>query len=1757
MRLLPTRRLCTASVRVADVTVKVSAAKTPHLVPHAFAAAGSPAPPQHLRWMAQKEALGQDVLLIGPPGGQKRQLALRWAEVAGREVESLALSSDTTEADLKQRRQVLDGNVYYVDAAPVRAAIAGRLLLLDGVEKAERNVLPTLNNLLENREMGLPDGRFLMSPARFDALLASGDHTHASLAARGYVRVHHDFRVIATGLPVPAFAGFPLDPPLRSRFQGLFCGVPPPALQLASVRALLSSSREAAPRGAAQSLVSWAEAVRAAARGSGGGQAEGRLLHLSDCSLRRAARVLASFPAHYDCGGGDALPPLLHRSFPHRLMGLEAPEAAGVAAAFEAAGMPPPSQLQGQRRPASVVEPDGAVVEGVIAGQGVTARVGLGCTRGVEVPVGALHGTASGGAVGGGEAWVETPALRACLLAMAEDHASGAHLCLVGAAGGGKSALAHRFGAAFGYRVRTVPLYRDLTSHDLLQRRTLDTAGNTGWRDSPLVEAALAGDLCVLDGIHRLRPDGLASLHQLLLDGEATLHDGTRLLRAGHFDALRERLGLTAQQLADSCSVRRVHPSFRVVALAQPPSPTDRWLSSDLLPLFAWHELPPIGEGEMADWLAALCPALQPAAREALLCIADALDTSVPGGDALDSYSGAPPGGLSLSPRQLKRVARRAAAAGDGGAAGAELAAAQLLAVQHGVRRSLCAGLMSPALIADFEARVARALQPVVAASGIEEQCAAVAALDAAREVRVCELSGDGGKRSIAIGRARLPLPDSVSQPELVPDPAFHDNPTHLRLLEDLAADLVAGERAVLLIGNQGTGKNKLADRLLQLLRLERQYMQLHRDSTVQSLTVEAELVGGAVEWRDSPLVLALRHGHVLMLDEADKAPLEVVAVLKSLLADGQMLLSDGRRVLSPEAAAAEGSLLREEDVIIHDRFRVLTLANRPGFPFLGNDFFRECGTVFAAHVVDNPDAASQLELMAPFGTSVPPHVHRRIVGAFDELRCLVRDGLLAYPFSVREQVSVIKHLQAFPQDSVGQALGNVASFDAMDPVATEQLRSAFARQGIALDAAGGAAPALTVELAREVVLPAAQPVDGRRDSAAPLACEVTSHELKARNVSYQFAPSDQRVRPLGSAVEAVEGRAGAAFSEEVRELQLLGGEEEGAPHCVACLARGGAIHVLASGPAALHSLPASVARERRAADGGESVSTLELASKTGSLDVMLAEVVEADEALLHPAGSGAIYRLRPPNRADDTHGAAIGAASFVELPESFHGGAVHPVPWTGALLRRQRGRRPHALLAAGADTAAGCLLAMRRGEASVLAVRLARWGEQGGAAAGTAYSIALPAELAQRGAVVAGGRVLGPCGEVGGPAGLLLQLRLMGSAEEGAASGAHSTAHLCALQLAGCIDATPRAWLFELDPASPLASDAEADCHIAAAVPLPGGEESAAIVCPRPGKDALLSVQQLPRVTFSSSGAPPTLALRGGWRWEDADARAAQQQVLYEKAIDRSAPSLRQAAGEATATAWLRHSQTSACAMRDAAGGVWVELCDLLSGRARRVELRPRSGDSDPARAARVVSMTELEDGELLVLQASGAMRVLQVRAESVDESLAAWVETHGSVEEVGGEVSGGSERGDGGDGGGEGGGEGGEGGEKKIALEEKRARIFSPLHSLPLGVGAPHPPALGIAYCTRLPWAPPARWGFPALSGSLALNLGSLPNAGRMSDEVSVLVCPFPVMASPGLATMNESSHSQGTPAYLGSLIPPLFPPLSLSEMTRALRA
>ena len=55
--------------------------------------------------------------------------------------------------------------------------------------------------------------------------------------------------------------------------------------------------------------------------------------------------------------------------------------------------------------------------------------------------------------------------------------------------------------------------------------------------------------------------------------------------------------------------------------------------------------------------------------------------------------------------------------------------------------------------------------------------------------------------------------------------------------------DYLLGEH-MLLLGNQGVGKNKLTDKFLQLLKIEREYIQLHRDTTVQSLLLSPSLEG-------------------------------------------------------------------------------------------------------------------------------------------------------------------------------------------------------------------------------------------------------------------------------------------------------------------------------------------------------------------------------------------------------------------------------------------------------------------------------------------------------------------------------------------------------------------------------------------------------------------------------------------------------------------------------------------------------------------------------------------------------------------------------------------------------------------------------------------------------------------------------------------------------------------------------------------------
>ena len=265
----------------------------------------------HLSWLLQKDILNQDMFLIGPPGALRRQLALSYCELTNREYEIVSLSRETTDSDLKQRREIIDGGTaVYVDQPPVKAALNGSVLILDGIEKAERNVLPILNNLLENREMGLSDGRFLVAADRYDKLLMD----MASSELNGLERVHPDFQIIALGLPIPTFPGFPLDPPLRSRFQARYVSNPPPVDQLRSLARRMhgvvsqkhvntsdgnflqsSSEEKKEPLSNMSSFIAMSETIESF-RSDDGPLASKSVLHIPYETIERASVYMQSFP---------------------------------------------------------------------------------------------------------------------------------------------------------------------------------------------------------------------------------------------------------------------------------------------------------------------------------------------------------------------------------------------------------------------------------------------------------------------------------------------------------------------------------------------------------------------------------------------------------------------------------------------------------------------------------------------------------------------------------------------------------------------------------------------------------------------------------------------------------------------------------------------------------------------------------------------------------------------------------------------------------------------------------------------------------------------------------------------------------------------------------------------------------------------------------------------------------------------------------------------------------------------------------------------------------------------------------------------------------------------------------------------------------------------------------------------------------------------------------------------------------------------
>ncbi|KAJ1564133.1 von Willebrand factor A domain-containing protein 8, partial [Nowakowskiella sp. JEL0078] len=204
--------------------------------------------------------------------------------------------------------------------------------------------------------------------------------------------------------------------------------------------------------------------------------------------------------------------------------------------------------------------------------------------------------------------FIPTNSTNRLLAAMCAAHSLG-DFCLLGPKSCGKTALLSYFFAFLNLTAEYIPLHKDVTTRELLQRRNTDDRGNTVWVDSALLTAMKLGHVVVLDSIERLRKGVLSSLQRLLEDREVS--GGGFAVGGGGLGVSEEKYRMLENKIGreelNKRGIWMVHPGFRVVAVARIGS-SDGWLTEEILTMFRWVYMPELEKIDEKEVVMGLVP---------------------------------------------------------------------------------------------------------------------------------------------------------------------------------------------------------------------------------------------------------------------------------------------------------------------------------------------------------------------------------------------------------------------------------------------------------------------------------------------------------------------------------------------------------------------------------------------------------------------------------------------------------------------------------------------------------------------------------------------------------------------------------------------------------------------------------------------------------------------------------------------------------------------------------------------------------------------------------------------------------------------------------------------------------------------------------------------------------------------------------------------------------------------------------------------
>lgn len=366
-----------------------------------------------------------------------------------------------------------------------------------------------------------------------------------------FIPAHRNFRVIAIAAPVPPYAGYPIDPPFRSRFQARFVDPVGALLSLSSPNTAPLSTQSAALYDKIQSIilaVQYASESRHAVDAS----SKTTLQPFPQTSLVKLRALLSIFPAPTSLSPvqlGKLMltlhPALIHAPFVMWAILSRQAEEAGLGPL----GSP-------------VAEGDGDDL-GLLGYQLISVqREGERVVR-VSFEESSESTSVSVVAPGGPKPLLPYPWKHEVLLdftvtkrftglltCMLQAHVLGWDLSYIppalhSTASCSTSTLVGTFGALLGYEIDTVHMYKELGGRELVMRRKVEDGGATCWEPryedtlsytyfpdvlrSPLTDGMWKGRLVHLAGVDVIGSTA-GSLARLFQDREAELWEGKRVV---------------------------------------------------------------------------------------------------------------------------------------------------------------------------------------------------------------------------------------------------------------------------------------------------------------------------------------------------------------------------------------------------------------------------------------------------------------------------------------------------------------------------------------------------------------------------------------------------------------------------------------------------------------------------------------------------------------------------------------------------------------------------------------------------------------------------------------------------------------------------------------------------------------------------------------------------------------------------------------------------------------------------------------------------------------------------------------------------------------------------------------------------------------------------------------------------------------------------------------------------------------------------